>query len=154
MKILTVIKRPFCPMMRFFRNPFHLSGVVFSSFLTNAVTICWATIVLSSHDTLSRSGSRYAWITAYIHENVLAAVLLTIATVQMFALWSHRKPSVLRPFGYAILSAWWTFVFFWNVVEPGPVYSTATSLSLGIAFSAFYSFLDGHLDDEGSDAAS
>ena len=149
--LLSKLKRPFCPMMRLFLNPHHLSGVIFASFLTNSVTIFWSLIVLSKSDTLSNSGSRYAWVTEYIHENVLASILLMVASASMYGLWTHRRPSALTNVYAGILSAWWTFVFVWNFISPGPIYSTATSLSAGIAFAAFYAFLDGHVD-ETSDA--
>ena len=66
-----------CPLMRLFRNPHHLSGVVFAMLMTNAATLIWAGIVLAKTNTLLDSGSRYAFVTAYIHENVLAALIGT-----------------------------------------------------------------------------
>jgi hypothetical protein len=140
-----------CPLMQVFRNPHHLSGVVFAMLQVNAATLIWASIVLAKQDTLRNSGSRYAFVTDYIHENLLAALVGTIALVNLGCLVRHEKPTWLRNFGYGVLCLCWTFVFAWNLIGDGPIYATATALSGPMAFAALYAFLDGHLDGSDGD---
>lgn len=132
-----------CPFARFFQNPHHLSGVVFSRILTNMATLTWSGIILCNEDTLVRSGSRYAFVTHYVNENLLAAFFGTMAAAQLVALWTHRSHGMICVFGYALMTLGWWFVFWYNIVEPGPVYPSATSLSATVAFASLYAFLDG-----------
>jgi len=132
-----------CPFSRFFCNPWHLSGVVFAMLMTNLATLMWAGIVLLNDDILVRSGSRYAFITKYVEENYFAAFFGALAIVHLICMWSHFRPTRFRNIGYGVLSLAWSFVFFYNFVDPGPIFATATSLSGTMAFIAFYAFLDG-----------
>lgn len=151
MKVIAALLR--CPMMRVFRNPYHLSGVVFSMLMTNSATLIWAGIVLWNRDTLQTSGSRYAFVTQYIHENVLASIVGSIAVLNLICLVRHEKPTWLRNFGYGVLSLCWGFVFWWNVIGEGPIFATATALSGPVAFASLYAFLDGHLDRDAGNGA-
>jgi hypothetical protein len=142
MNVLAAVLR--CPLMRLFRNPHHLSGVVFAMLMTNSATLIWAGIVLYNHDTLRPS--RYVFVTQYIHEDVLEAIVGSIALINVICMIRHEKPTWLRNVGYGVLSLCWGFVFWWNVFGDGPIYATATSLSGPMAFASLYAFLDGHLD--------
>lgn len=144
MKIVAAILR--CPLMRLFRNPWHLSGTVFAMLMTNSATLIWSSIVLWKTDALIASGSRYSFVVGYINENLLAAIVGTIALLNIVCLVRHERPSWLRNFGYGVLSLCWGFVFFSNVVGEGPIFATATATSGPMAFAALYAFLDGHLD--------
>lgn len=135
-----------CPLARVFDNPYHLSGVIFSMISTNFATAMWAAIVLANKDALSASNSRYAFVATYIPEDLIALFLGSIAVAQIICLWSHLRPTRFRAAGYGILSMWWSFVFFYNVTDPGPIYPTAAALSASVAFSAFYAWLDGQID--------
>jgi hypothetical protein len=132
--------------MRLFQNPYHLSGVVFAMLMTNAATLIWSGIVLSKTNTLMASGSRYAFVTTYINEDLLASIVGAIAILNIVCLVRHEKPSWLRNIGYGVLSLCWGFVFWWQVFGDGPIYATATALSGPMAFASLYAFLDGHLD--------
>lgn len=143
-----VMRELCCPFGRFFSNPHHLSGTVFAMLITNLASLLWAALVLAQDDALLHAGSRYAFVTAYVHENWLAAGFGTLAAAQLVCLWGHYQPTRFRNAGYAVLSAAWSFVFFHNVTAPH-VFPTATALSFVTAFSAFYAWMDGNADRPG-----
>jgi hypothetical protein len=139
---LNRLHRFLCPFARFFRNPHHLSGVVFAMILTNLATLLWAAIVLAQHDAMLRSKSRVAFVVQHVSEDWLAIGFGTLAVAQLVCLWAHWRPTRFRNIGYGLLSLAWSFVFFLNIVGE-VIYPVATSLSFAVAFAAFYAWLDG-----------
>lgn len=135
-----------CPLMRFFRNPHHLSGTVFAMILANASAIIWSLVVLAQDGSLTRS--RYAFVNTYVPENLVAAFFLGVGTFNMAWLALGRAPMCCNVFGYAAIFAAWAFVAFWNIhagISDAFVYPTATSLSLCMTFASLYAYLDGQL---------
>ena len=144
MKVIAKLLR--CPLMRVFRNPYHLSGVVFAMLMTDSATLIWSGIVLAKADALMASGSRYAFVTGYLNEDLVAVIVGGIAIGNIVCLARHERPTWLRNVGYGVLSLCWGFVFWWSVFGEGPIFATATALSGPMAFASLYAFLDGQID--------
>jgi hypothetical protein len=144
MKLRQLILIPFCPFERMFTNPHHLSGVVACMFLTCVATFVWSLIVLVVPDVLTASGSRYAFVAAYVNEDVLAGLLALVSSFQLYSLWRWRQCHGCHGLGYGVMLLWWGFVFFTQILRNRPIQATACSLSFTLMLAALYAFLDGH----------
>lgn len=137
------LSRLACPLDRFFTNPYHIAGPILARIVVNGTTVYWASLVLYKRDALVSSGARYAGVTSYVHEDLLAVALGLISALQLISLWRHREWTAFDNFGYALLSLCWGYAYFSNITNPGPLQTTSASTTAALALLALYAFLDG-----------
>ena len=99
------LHNPFCS--KYYRAPANLARIA-----SNFATLVWATIILLRENALGSAGDSYAWVEAYVHEDLLALIVGGIALVQLAWILLDLPPKRFGHSGYGLFLLFWSFVLF------------------------------------------
>lgn len=120
------------------RNPHLLAGTVFARATASAASILWGLIVLLQESALANWEKVYGPLIAIVHENVVAAILVSIGVTNLVRLWRYSKPYWPWSIGYALLALWWCYAIFLVLIASPPFPPTAIT---GVTLCAFLSLV-------------
>ena len=141
-----------------FSNPHYLAGSVLARLAVNFATLIWSIVVLSTRDVLISAPTAYAWVTGYVHEDLLASALGALALTQLIWLAAHWPPirwhgAPVCSLGYGTMAAAWAFALGTIIFGSRPIQPTSTacvSVVVMLALFAFVSNARGPGDDPGA----
>lgn len=123
-----------------FKNRYQFSGVIMAKLAVNIASFIWATIVLFKPDALI-SFKGYSGLTYYVHEDVVAGLLILISSLQFYRLVTCAKPISVGISGYAILTLFWMYVW-WNIlIQPGPIWPASLATVSTLVCLSIYAFV-------------
>lgn len=124
------------------QSPYFSPQVVLARQCVNLCTIIWSAIVIYGADRLLGASSPYRWITVYVHEDIIAGVLGSIALAQFLCIWPLQlKPLKHGAWGYGLLAFCWGFVLFSIYFSSTTLFPTAGATVPIIFGLAFYGFV-------------
>lgn len=125
---------------RILANPHYLTGSKVCKLLANLGTAIWAIGVLVKKDALAATA--YSQVSTYIHEDIIAGILMFISAFQMLCLWAHWRPVWFGATGgYFVFVMWWGWVLSMILIGPGSAQPTALMGASLVFLLSLYAFV-------------
>lgn len=123
------------------RNPHYKIGGLICKMSVNYATALWSLVVLCNQDAISRAA--YAKVAMYVHEDIIASVLMSISIAHTVCLSAQWRPFRMSSMGYLLMLVWWTIVLVLILLAPGPLPPTALMGVSLLTVLAAYAFISG-----------